>query len=110
MAQYLHTRGGNANYESKESYRTEGPYHQHEEIVMVWTANAHSIDVPAVSMCWKHMKCAREQQCPAHPEYGRACFAVTGTLCRGEDLGSYRKKIDRCRTCSFYEELMGDAE
>jgi hypothetical protein len=81
-----------------------------EESVMVWTPISSRMDVPAISTCWEHMHCEREDKCSAYPEYGRACFAVTGTLCRGEDLGSYREKINRCRTCSFYGELMGDAK
>jgi hypothetical protein len=57
--------------------------------------------------CWEHMKCGRENECPAFPDYGRACFAVTGTRCRGREQGTYALKISKCRLCSFYQELMG---
>ncbi|MEW6114025.1 MAG: two-CW domain-containing protein [Thermodesulfobacteriota bacterium] len=58
--------------------------------------------------CWEHRKCGRERSCPAYPNHGRNCFAVTGTWCRGEEQGTYEAKIDKCRElCRFYEELMG---
>lgn len=60
--------------------------------------------------CWEHTKCGREEECPAYPDHGRDCFAVTGTWCRGEEQGSYEEKIEKCRRlCKFYEELMGGA-
>ncbi|MEW6351625.1 MAG: two-CW domain-containing protein [Thermodesulfobacteriota bacterium] len=60
--------------------------------------------------CWEYTNCGREKNCPAHPDHGRGCFAVTGTWCRGEQQPSYAHKIARCRgTCSFYKEIMGIA-
>ncbi|MEW6348873.1 MAG: two-CW domain-containing protein [Thermodesulfobacteriota bacterium] len=59
--------------------------------------------------CWEATKCGRERFCPAYPRNGRLCYAVTGTLCRGEKQGSYIEKIGRCReTCSFYAAVMRD--
>lgn len=61
--------------------------------------------------CWDHLKCNREQECPAYPDNGRNCFAVTSTLCRGETQGDYDEKISQCRkVCAFYQQMMqGDA-
>jgi hypothetical protein len=60
-----------------------------------------------LSQCWEFHKCGRETECPAYPNQGRNCFAVTATLCRGEQQGSYEQKIVRCRTqCQFYKEVM----
>jgi hypothetical protein len=57
--------------------------------------------------CWEHRKCGREETCPAFPNHGRGCFAVTGTWCRGEKQGSYDAKIAKCRAeCDFYKDLM----
>jgi hypothetical protein len=65
----------------------------------------------AMQNCWEHRRCGRESSCPAYPLYGRACFAVTGTWCRGEEQASYDVKIDKCRgTCDFYKEIMGVLE
>ncbi|HMK34429.1 MAG TPA: hypothetical protein VK463_05135 [Desulfomonilaceae bacterium] len=57
--------------------------------------------------CWEDLKCGREAQCPAYPDNGRNCFAVTATMCRGELQGSYSDKIAQCRqTCGFYKGMM----
>jgi methyl-accepting chemotaxis protein len=57
--------------------------------------------------CWELLNCGRESGCPAYPNHGRECFAVTGTTCRGIQQGTYEDKIQKCRdTCSFYANLM----
>jgi methyl-accepting chemotaxis protein len=61
----------------------------------------------ARSNCWEILKCQRESACPAYPEHGRDCFAVTATMCRGEKQGSYDEKISKCReVCNFYTGIM----
>jgi methyl-accepting chemotaxis protein len=77
---------------------------------MVSTGRAGKVEEYPQLQCWERIQCGRQGNCTAYPDYGRACFAVTGTVCRGEDQGSYRGKIKRCRTCSFYQELMGEPE
>jgi hypothetical protein len=60
--------------------------------------------------CWEFTNCGREENCPAYPNHGRACFAVTGTLCRGEKQPSYDEKIAKCRElCGFFKRMMGMA-
>jgi methyl-accepting chemotaxis protein len=57
--------------------------------------------------CWEIIKCGRESGCPAYPDHGRDCFAVTATMCRGEKQGSYEEKITKCRElCAFYKGVM----
>jgi methyl-accepting chemotaxis protein len=57
--------------------------------------------------CWEILKCGRQDACPAYPNHGRDCFAVTATLFRGEKQGSYAEKIQKCRdTCDVYKGLM----
>ncbi len=57
--------------------------------------------------CWEILNCARQEDCPAYPNHGRECFAVTGTICRGKQQGSYEEKIAQCRTtCDFYKDVM----
>ena len=57
--------------------------------------------------CWEMLKGQKESGCPAYPDHGRNCFAVTATLCRGETQGSYDEKISKCRiSCDFYRGLM----
>lgn len=62
------------------------------------------------SNCWDTVKCKRERECPAYPEHGRNCFAVTATICRGEKQGNYDEKIAKCReACDFYNGIMTGA-
>jgi methyl-accepting chemotaxis protein len=59
------------------------------------------------SNCWDLLKCGRESDCPAYPNHGRECYAVTGTMCHGKLQGTYEEKIAECRhTCDFYKGVM----
>ena len=59
--------------------------------------------------CWEYKKCGTEKNCPAYPLFGKICYTVTGTLCKGEVQGNYQKKINRCKyQCGFYKILIGD--
>jgi hypothetical protein len=73
--------------------------------------------------CWEAKDCgrnlggrnAREMGiCPASMEArldgvhggknaGRSCWVVAGTLCGGEEQGTFAKKFHNCETCDFYE-------
>ena len=57
------------------------------------------------------MKCGREiggakvQElgvCPAHPDHGKHCARIVGTLCNGEVQGSLARKFGTCWKCPFY--------
>ena len=72
--------------------------------------------------CWEFKKCGREQGgakvaelgiCPAAIEVrthgtnsgqngGRACWALTGTLCGGRVQGTFAMKLGNCIGCEFY--------
>jgi len=34
---------------------------------------------------------------------GRACWAITGTLCGGKIQGTYAEKLGNCMKCEFYQ-------
>jgi len=73
--------------------------------------------------CWEFMKCGRQVTgskaselgvCPASTERklhgvnsslnaGRACWALTGTLCGGKVQGTYAMKLHNCLECDFYK-------
>ncbi len=79
--------------------------------------------------CWEFKKCGREKGglkvkelgiCPAAIEVrtnginhgkngGRACWALTGTLCGGAVQGSFAQKLGNCMKCEFYQ-LVGTQE
>ncbi len=79
--------------------------------------------------CWEFKKCGREPRgakvaelgmCPAAVEVrtnnmnsgtngGRACWAITGTLCGGKIQGTFAAKLANCLQCEFYQ-LVGREE
>ncbi|MEJ2689480.1 MAG: HAMP domain-containing sensor histidine kinase [Deltaproteobacteria bacterium] len=62
--------------------------------------------------CWEFMHCGRDKdnsvKCPAYPHFGRACWAVAGTLCAGKVQGTYAQKLEDCRKCPFYQAIQSD--
>ncbi len=80
------------------------------------------LELPRVN-CWEYMQCGREPGgrhakdlgiCPAAQEAGanglhggcnggRACWAITGTMCGGKVQGSFASKIESCLECDFYQ-------
>jgi hypothetical protein len=79
--------------------------------------------------CWEFKKCGREPGgakvaefgvCAAATEArvngmnsgkngGRACWAVTGTLCGGKVQGTFATKLSNCLACEFYK-VVGEEE
>ena len=75
--------------------------------------------------CWEVKDCGRQLGgknaremgiCPASMEArldgthggknaGRTCWVVAGTLCGGEEQGTFAKKFHNCETCEFYEKV-----
>ena len=75
--------------------------------------------------CWEFTKCGRQPHgpkvgemgvCPASIEAradgmnhgrngGRACWALAGTLCRGEVQGTFATKLANCMQCAFYRQV-----
>lgn len=73
--------------------------------------------------CWEYKKCGREPGginfktlgvCPAATEIrvnglnggkngGRACWALTGTLCEGKIQGTFAAKLGSCIKCDFFK-------
>jgi hypothetical protein len=76
--------------------------------------------------CWEFKKCGREPGgskaqdlgvCPAATEPrlngtndgkngGRACWALTGTLCGGQVQGTFAAKVGNCAKCEFYQTVV----
>ncbi|MEJ5357196.1 MAG: transcriptional regulator [Desulfobacterales bacterium] len=55
--------------------------------------------------CWEAKGCPPEKRssCPAGRwDSGDLCWAITGTLCGGEDRGSWREKMSACRVCPVF--------
>lgn len=77
--------------------------------------------------CWEVKKCGREVGgarkdlgvCAAAVEYrlhgvhggkhaGRACWVVAGTLCGGQEQGTFAKKFHNCEKCDFYQTVKSE--
>ena len=58
--------------------------------------------------CFHHLNCTTDA-CPAYGEdRDPRCWLVSGTHCRRQIQGSYREKIDACRTCPYYIMMQKD--
>jgi hypothetical protein len=77
--------------------------------------------------CWEFQDCGRELGgkkakemgvCPVAVEIsvdginngkngGRSCWAVAGTLCGGQQQGTYSEKLGNCLQCDFYAFVRG---
>nr|MBF0223197.1 CZB domain-containing protein [Desulfobulbaceae bacterium] len=57
------------------------------------------------SLCWDVKNCPTDRRngCPAYPNTGHECWSVTGTLCGGQEQGTYHEKMANCRKCNVYE-------
>jgi methyl-accepting chemotaxis protein len=63
----------------------------------------------AKRLCWEMKNCPRERRdmCPAYPNDGVNCWMVTGTMCGGQQQGTFVKKMSRCRECDVYKAHKG---
>lgn len=64
-----------------------------------------AVEVP----CWEVMQCGRDKdaslKCPAYPHFGRICWAVAGTFCKGKIQGTFAQKSEDCKQCRFYQKV-----
>lgn len=78
--------------------------------------------------CWEFKNCGREfggekahelGVCPASIEQrldgcnngknaGRACWIITGTLCEGEQQGTFGSKMGTCMACEFFKLVVSE--
>ena len=78
--------------------------------------------------CWEFKNCGRQPQgpkademglCPASTDTrldgihdgvnsGRACWVISGTLCNGEEQGTFAIKEGNCTHCDFYKVVVSE--
>lgn len=59
--------------------------------------------------CWVINECAEEKKtrCPAWEfDSGRYCWLVNGTICHGEARSNWEEKIEMCKRCKVFEDLL----
>ncbi len=62
-----------------------------------------------VAPCWETRRCSDEtrQECPAWElQAGHLCWFINGTICQGEVQESWHKKMNLCRRCAVYLNLL----
>jgi len=89
----------------------------HDEI-----SRSFLVDIMDRKKCWEYQQCGRKPGgsnahelgvCPAAIAHefdgihgganaGRYCWAVAGTLCKGEVQGTFARKFRNCLACAFY--------
>ena len=69
--------------------------------------------------CWEVKNCGRPSaggECPVIQETrlhgvhggmraGRACWVIAGTLCGGQEQGTFASKYHNCEKCDFYRQV-----
>ena len=63
-------------------------------------------------LCWDIAECSESdrERCLAYKSgQGHLCWFLTGTVCRGQRLRSWSRKIAVCRDCAFFRRLMSEA-
>jgi len=58
--------------------------------------------------CWEHRPCGKDKDgsCPAYPNYGRLCWPIAGTKCRGQVQGIHAQTIQDCEACDFFQSVV----
>ncbi len=66
-----------------------------------------------VRPCWEINDCPEEKRsrCPAWEFHaGDYCWLVNGTICHGEAHKTWKEKIEMCKQCRVFRELLGPWE
>jgi signal transduction histidine kinase len=79
-------------------------------VVSLWF-HVRKDEAPAGPACWEALRCGRAgddvaDPCPAWPHFGRACWAVAGTLCEGKVRGTQANILGDCGDCGFFRETV----
>lgn len=81
-----------------------------EQMVLLHTILHQGPPLEKEPPCWKQTSCKQSvcATCPAFRLSGAGfCWLVTGTLCRGERMGSWDAKRKRCVQCKVLKRLLG---
>ena len=84
-----------------------------EQMLLLQAILCRGADLKKMPSCWKQVRCkpSVRARCPAsHIPVAGFCWLVTGTLCHGERVGTWKAKRSRCLKCVVLERLMGKGE
>jgi len=80
-----------------------------EQMLLLHTILRKRSDLRKLPPCWETVGCPAtvREACPArHLAHPGFCWLVTGTLCRGERMGTWRAKSSRCLKCKVLRTLL----
>jgi DNA-binding XRE family transcriptional regulator len=63
--------------------------------------------------CWEKRNCRQKQRerCPAWEfAAGDLCWFINGTICNGHVQGSWKEKMERCRSCAIFQSILEKIE
>ena len=109
MAQLLGT-SIKAIHSYEQGWRTI-PTHVERQLYFLLTRKLQAKSVSGA--CWETRDCPPEQRekCPAWEfSTGELCWFINGTICDGNVHGSWKEKMERCRTCGIFQSILGQIE
>jgi transcriptional regulator with XRE-family HTH domain len=67
------------------------------------------LDMEKQEYCWDLLKCDAEKRrvCPAWEfKAGKYCWFINGTICDGAPRRNWREKIEICKSCSVFSDVL----
>lgn len=57
--------------------------------------------------CWDQKDCRQKEECSAWEfQSGHLCWYLCGTLCKGTSVSTCKDKLDYCRSCDIFNNLL----
>lgn len=109
MAQLLGT-SIKAIHSYEQGWRTI-PTHVERQLYFLLTRKLPGKESPRA--CWEERACPAEQreQCPAWEfASGELCWFINGTICDGSVHGSWKEKMELCRSCGIFQSTLSEIE
>lgn len=86
------------------------PAHVERQLYFL-VSRMRNVTVP-MENCWVLKNCPQERRdlCPAWEfDCGNLCWFISGTLCSGKALGSWREKMKVCKQCELLKPFLDSA-
>jgi len=84
------------------------PVHIERQVLLLLTLKSGDL-AKKNGPCWEIRKCPDETRrtCPAWEfDVGHLCWFISGTICQGRARQSWRKKMQLCRKCKVFDNML----
>jgi len=78
--------------------------------VLLLLAKRHGLEFRSKA-CWDVLGCSKDKRdsCLVYQtRQGHLCWLLSGNICRGKHLRTWKDKKETCTNCSFFKELLPD--